>query len=63
MQAMETQMKEQQALEKASLPVPFSCMISAEEYPKVEQVLNSMKAANRGEALVKLCKEVMNRHG
>jgi len=62
-EALETQLKAQQKAEQESLPVPFTCMLTASEYASVEKALGLMQQAERSAALVKLCQEVIDRHG
>lgn len=61
-QALEEQLKAQQAAEKAALPVPFTCMLNADDFTLVEQAL-ALVEKDRSVALVKLCREVIDRHG
>jgi ParB-like chromosome segregation protein Spo0J len=62
-QVLEEKLKAQQAAEKAALPVPFTCMLSAEDFALVEKALSLSHQKDRGAALVTLCREVIDRHG
>jgi ParB-like chromosome segregation protein Spo0J len=62
-QAMEENLKAQQMAEQATLPVPFTCMLLAEDFALVEKALKLMQQKDRSAALVKLCREVIDRHG
>jgi len=62
-EALEAQLKAQQKVEQENLPVPFTCMLTAADFALVEQALALMQEKGRAEALVRLCREVIDRDG
>jgi ParB family chromosome partitioning protein len=64
---MEKTLQKTMAEEAASLPVPFTFMISSEEAPVVEEALGLFSGepkSDRSDALVKLCRKVLDEcHG
>lgn len=62
-EALEVQLKAQQQAEQERLPVPFTCMLTPDNFALVEKALALMGETERAGALVKLCQEALDRHG